>query len=44
MSVKVTKTSKRDQVAAKGLVKPSDMPLVSKRWGYELWICNNEKY
>ena len=44
MSAKVTKTVKRDQVAAKGLIQPAAMPLVSKRWGYELWICNNEKY
>jgi len=27
-----------------GLVKPRDMNYVSKRWGWELWIANNEKY
>lgn len=27
-----------------GLVKPNDMTFVSKSWGWELWICNNEKY
>lgn len=26
------------------LIKPSDMPFVSKRWGWELHICNNDKY
>jgi hypothetical protein len=26
------------------LIKPSNMPFVSKRWGWELWICNNDKY
>jgi len=27
-----------------GLIKPKDMNFVSKRWGWELWICNGEKY
>jgi quercetin dioxygenase-like cupin family protein len=27
-----------------GLIKPSDMPFVSKRWGWELWITNNSNY
>lgn len=27
-----------------GLVKPVDMKYVPKSWGWELWICNNEKY
>jgi mannose-6-phosphate isomerase-like protein (cupin superfamily) len=27
-----------------GLVRPREMKFVSKRWGWELWICNNEKY
>jgi mannose-6-phosphate isomerase-like protein (cupin superfamily) len=28
----------------KNLIKPNDMNYVSKPWGWELWICNNEKY
>jgi len=27
-----------------GLIKPRDMNFVPKRWGWELWICNGEKY
>jgi len=27
-----------------GLIKPKDMNFVSKPWGWELWICNGEKY
>lgn len=27
-----------------GLIRPEDMKYVSKRWGYEIWIVNNEKY
>ena len=27
-----------------GLIRPEDMKFVSKRWGYEIWIVNNEKY
>jgi len=27
-----------------GLIKPNDMNFVSKPWGYELWICNSDKY
>lgn len=27
-----------------GIIKPLDMKYVPKRWGWELWICNNEKY
>jgi quercetin dioxygenase-like cupin family protein len=27
-----------------GLVLPNDMKFVSKRWGWELWICNSELY
>jgi mannose-6-phosphate isomerase-like protein (cupin superfamily) len=27
-----------------GLIKPLDMNYVSKPWGWELWICNSEKY
>ena len=27
-----------------GLIKPNDMKFVPKRWGYEVWICNSEKY
>lgn len=27
-----------------GLVLPNDMKYVSKRWGWELWICNSELY
>ena len=27
-----------------GLIKPDDMKYVPKRWGYEIWICNGEKY
>lgn len=27
-----------------GIIKPADMKYVSKRWGWELWICNNSKY
>jgi quercetin dioxygenase-like cupin family protein len=30
--------------AKSGLIKPIDMKYVPKRWGWELWICNNEKY
>jgi len=26
------------------LIQPTDMVYVPKRWGYEVWICNNEKY
>jgi len=25
-------------------ISPQDMNFVSKRWGWELWIVNNEKY
>jgi mannose-6-phosphate isomerase-like protein (cupin superfamily) len=27
-----------------GLIKPNEMNFVHKRWGWELWITNNEKY
>ena len=27
-----------------GLITPAEMKFVPKRWGYEIWICNNEKY
>lgn len=27
-----------------GLIEPKKMNFVSKRWGWELWICNSEKY
>ena len=27
-----------------GLIKPGNMKYVSKRWGWELWIANNEQY
>lgn len=27
-----------------GLINPLDMKYVPKRWGWELWITNNEKY
>lgn len=27
-----------------GLITARDMPFISKRWGWELWICNSEKY
>lgn len=27
-----------------GVIKPCDMNFVSKTWGWELWITNNEKY
>ena len=27
-----------------GLIKPIDMKFVPKRWGYEIWIVNDEKY
>ncbi len=27
-----------------GLIKPTDMTFVSKRWGWEQWIVNNELY
>lgn len=27
-----------------GLIKPVQMNYVPKRWGWELWICNSEKY
>jgi mannose-6-phosphate isomerase-like protein (cupin superfamily) len=27
-----------------GLIVPSEMKFVSKSWGWELWICNNQKY
>ena len=27
-----------------GLIRPLDMKYVPKRWGWELWICNNNKY
>lgn len=27
-----------------GMVRPTEMNFVSKSWGWELWICNNEKY
>lgn len=26
------------------LINPEDMNFVSKPWGYESWICNNEKF
>jgi quercetin dioxygenase-like cupin family protein len=30
--------------SAPGLIMPVDMNYVPKRWGWELWIWNNEKY
>lgn len=27
-----------------GVVTPMDMPFVSKRWGHEIWVANNELY
>lgn len=27
-----------------GIVTPKDMNFVSKPWGWELWICNNDLY
>lgn len=27
-----------------GIIRPEDMPFVSKRWGWELWPANNPKY
>jgi quercetin dioxygenase-like cupin family protein len=27
-----------------GLITPLEMNFVSKSWGWELWICNNQKY
>lgn len=27
-----------------GLITPRNMNFVPKRWGWELWICNSEKY
>lgn len=27
-----------------GLIIPTDMNYVPKPWGYEVWICNNERY
>ncbi len=27
-----------------GLISPKEMNFVPKRWGWELWICNGEKY
>lgn len=27
-----------------GLITPNEMKYVPKRWGYEIWITNNEKY
>jgi len=27
-----------------GIVKPLDMKYVPKKWGWELWICNNDRY
>ena len=27
-----------------GLIKPTEMKYVPKRWGFEIWIVNNEKY
>ena len=27
-----------------GLIKPEEMVYVPKRWGYEIWIVNNERY
>lgn len=27
-----------------GVITPHEMPFVSKRWGYEVWIVNNERY
>ena len=27
-----------------GLIKPTEMVYVPKDWGYEIWICNSEKY
>ncbi len=26
------------------LIEPKDMNYVPKPWGWELWICNNERY
>lgn len=26
------------------LITPNSMEYVPKRWGFEIWICNNEKY
>jgi hypothetical protein len=33
-----------NQTGPAGLINPKDMVFVSKPWGWELWICNNEKY
>lgn len=27
-----------------GFISPRNMNFVSKRWGWERWICNNDKY
>lgn len=27
-----------------GIIKPQEMNFVPKSWGWELWICNGEKY
>lgn len=40
----IAREERAEQVKNKGLVKPEDMNFVPKRWGYEVWITNNEKY
>ena len=37
-------SDKKQEVAKKGLLTPENMNFVPKRWGYEVWIINTEKY
>jgi len=38
------KEGRKGDTGAEGLINPLDMKFVSKRWGWELWICNNDLY
>lgn len=36
--------SKPDDTGPPGVVMAQNMPFVSKRWGWELWVVNNDRY
>jgi mannose-6-phosphate isomerase-like protein (cupin superfamily) len=38
------KEGQRGETGQEGIINPLDMKFVSKRWGWELWICNNDRY
>lgn len=37
-------SDKKHEVEKNGLLTPESMNFVPKRWGYEVWIINTEKY